>query len=89
MSTILEIEEKFNLKNRFKEIKKCHDEWNENNGYNDKEDTLIQSILKDLCGGKINTMLLSEEVINYLIENLPAGFFRTELRVALAYKKKS
>ncbi len=50
MSTILEIEEKFNLKNRFKEIKKCHEEWSQNNGYNDKEDALIQSILKDLGG---------------------------------------
>lgn len=89
MSIILEIEEKFNLKNRFKEIKKCHDEWNENNGYNDSEDALIQSILKDLCGGKINITLLSEEVIHYLIENLPDSFFRTELRVVLNYKKKS
>jgi len=89
MSTILEIEEKFNLKNRFQEIKKCHEEWNQNNGYNDAEDALIQSILKDLCGGKINVTLLSEEVINYLIENLPDSFFRTELRVALNYKKKS
>lgn len=89
MSTILEIEEKFELKKRFQEIKKLNEDWNEKNGYNDKEDILIQSILKDLCGGQINIKLLSEELISYLINNLPAGFFRTELRVALAYKKKS